>query len=172
MRIAGTWNRKSQHTEERPNRPVRILSAPDRLEVVTVDQLNAFAADQHRSGEVNETSEEASYSLDCSLDGCDVDRKEQVEAVLKYLERAKIKPGSPDPSDDRFIRIPLPYCPFKGPEHTDGRTAILLWRNGTIGAKCFHEKCAGKGWLDLQIALSQNSPRPLAERAGVMEDQL
>ena len=43
VRIAGTWNRKSEHTEDRP-KPCRADSvAPDRLEAVTVEQLNAFA---------------------------------------------------------------------------------------------------------------------------------
>ena len=73
--------------------------------------------------------------------------------MLKYLERAKIKPGSPDPSDNRFIRIPLPYCVFKGPEHNDGRTAILISRDGTIGVKCFHEKCDPLGSADMQDSL-------------------
>lgn len=160
MRIAGTWNRKSEHTEERPNRPVRILSAPERLEAVTLDQLNAFARTNIVPKEANETNEDIYYSSDER----DTDCKARVEAVLKYLERVGFKPRSPDPTDDRFIRIPLPYCPFKGPEHTDGNTAILVWRNGPIGAKCFHKKCAGKNWLDFQIALSKDFPRPFEEK--------
>ena len=95
----------------------------------------------------------ANEEATCSFAEVDGECKEQVEAVLKYLDRAKIKPGSPDPTDNRFIRIPLPYCPFKGPEHTDGRTAILIWRDGTIGAKCFHEKCKRLGWADMQDSL-------------------
>lgn len=90
VRIAGTWNRKSQHTEERPNRAVRILSAPDRLEVVSVEQLNAFAQTDIAPKETNETTEEICF------DERDAVRKEQEEAVLKYLQRAGIKPDSVD----------------------------------------------------------------------------
>jgi P4 family phage/plasmid primase-like protien len=160
VRIAGTWNRKSDPTGDRPNRVVRILSAPESLEAVTVEQLNLFVGSNIVAagielggielGEINLEARIKPPVKSCEPEG---ECEPQVQAVLKYLERAQIKPASVDRTDQRFIRIALPYCPFKGPDHTDGRTAVLIWRDGTIGVKCFHEKCRNQGWSELQKAL-------------------
>jgi len=159
VRVAGSVNRKSPHTSERPNRLVRILSAPDddRLETITVEQLRALADTGNESDILSTDVANATDGTDSmgfrELDDVEAEiHQRQVDAVLAYLDKVGIQPASVR-DDGRFKCIDLPYCPFKGKDHTDGRTAILVWKTGTIGVKCFHAKCEGKTWADLQKAL-------------------
>jgi hypothetical protein len=43
VRLPGTMNRKGDSTDEQPHRPCRVLSAPDRIGLVTAEQLRALA---------------------------------------------------------------------------------------------------------------------------------
>jgi len=160
VRVAGSINRKSPHAPERPNRPVRILSAPvdDCLETVTVEQLQSLAGTD--AGTVSEPDTVLVSAPDATdstgfkeLDDVESEiHQRQVDAVLAYLDKVGIQPSAVR-EESRFKCIDLPHCPFKDKDHTDGRTAILVWKTGTIGVKCFHAKCEGKTWADLQKAL-------------------
>lgn len=43
-KLPGTWARKGPKSDERPHRPALLLSVPDRVEVVTLDQLRDVAS--------------------------------------------------------------------------------------------------------------------------------
>jgi P4 family phage/plasmid primase-like protien len=45
IRLYGTWNRKGENTSERPHRRSAVLEMPERLEVVSKEQLEALAAE-------------------------------------------------------------------------------------------------------------------------------
>jgi hypothetical protein len=44
-RLPGSWNRKGTPSADRPHRPCRLLSVPDRLEEVTIDMIRAATPD-------------------------------------------------------------------------------------------------------------------------------
>ena len=61
-------------------------------------------------------------------------------SLAAYLAKVGIKPTIRREGDRTFFD--LPFCPRKGPEHKAGRTAVILYRDGSIVLKCHHGQCA------------------------------
>jgi hypothetical protein len=73
-----------------------------------------------------------------------------VTAVKMYLQHAGIEHSGTTDKDDMTV-VNLSHCPFKGAEHTDGGPGILVFKDsGQIRFNCFHHKCQGKTWAQLQ----------------------
>jgi P4 family phage/plasmid primase-like protien len=140
LRIAGSVNRKSPHTEERPNRVCRIRSAPDKLEPISETQLRAYA------GPVAELPE-----LPHPTVSDDKFHAKRVELLIEYLDFCKHEHKTPDDTDPRCTKIPVD-CFKSHTARTDGRAAIIIWKDGPIVFKCFHEKCK-QTWADFQNKL-------------------
>ena len=48
-------------------------------------------------------------------------------------------------------------CPFNA-DHTGTDCAILQYSGGKLGAKCFHNSCAGRGWADFRDKIGKPEP--------------
>ena len=150
-RVAGSYNRKSPHTNERPNRMVRILAAPidDRLDIVSTAQLKAVAGRQDDS-----SSNAASKGVVEPFVGTDKnDHASRVDAVKRYLEHLGIEHYSIVSKDkNEFTQFDFDVCPFSNERHKDGKKgAILVWKDGgNIVFHCFHEKHTRVCWPDIQ----------------------
>lgn len=156
FRVAGTLNRKGEHSEDRPHRMAKIISAPsdDTLIQVSLDQLQEL-------GGKGTTSR---LETDCKLQLSERLHAELANVVIAYLRRAEKAPPFEISEDREFVKLEFAYCPFKGGSHTDGRSAVLVWRDGTVGFKCFHDKCNGLGWKSLQKELEVEFCEAVAER--------
>ena len=133
-KLYGTVSRKGDNTPERPHRRSRIISAPDLLQVVTVEQLREL--------------------------GCPApDRAARPAASSNERERASTSaPGSSDHGIS--VRSEKPYsggtlfvldqCPFSS-AHKDGAFAIQFG-NGAVFAGCKHTSCGGgtQRWQELR----------------------
>ena len=138
-RIAGSYNRKSPHTDDRPNRVARILDAPEELGLVTEDELRNLVGSSSKSQD-EVPSQEDQHS-------------EKVDAVLRYLKHLNIQPTNLEDKGD-FTLFEFEECLIQGASHRDGRNmGILVWQDGSVAVKCFHEKHHNATWADVQDKL-------------------
>ena len=105
MRIPGTYNRKSVHTDERPNRMCRFVEIPETKEILTLDKIQNVIKvlaeenppDVNESGGVTakaKTNPGRSVQIDANF-------PDEVKAILKDLGT-----GATDHSHDGGIT----YC--------------------------------------------------------------
>lgn len=146
-KLAGTCVRKGEDTKERPYRMADIIEAPDQLEPVSRELLEEVASEAPSQVERGTNPRQWQRGGHVSDDV----HQRQIDAVLIYLKRVGIEPADIKPKDDMTV-ISLPCCPFKSGYQDDGDPGILIHRSGGISAKCFHEKCEGRSWSDVQEA--------------------
>ncbi len=137
-KVYGTIAVKGDNTANRPHRPAYILSAPESIEVVTVEQLEHLAGIIAQA-EPNQTGGKhgpGQFDLEAWL-------------ATNGLTGAKT-----DWNGGKRWR--LDNCPFST-EHTDGAFLVQL-ANGAIGAGCKHNSCQGKDWHTLRAMF--DGPKP------------
>lgn len=149
-RLPGTYNRKGTHTEDRPHRLASIVSAPIAgiMRVTDAEVLRQFAA-RH----VKATAVASTLPNDVLPEITSELRAELVDELLEYLQSNGAPPVTHVADSDEKTVINFAYCPFRGPEHTDGAPGILLWKSGSISFHCFHSKCEEATWTKLQKKL-------------------
>lgn len=148
-RIPGSYNRKSQHSETRPNRLVAIHSIPEdwRQEIVSREMIEKFIAD-HSQEKQNEKLEVLEFSATDHLDPGSLELL--IDEIKTYVNENVKVPIKQIRQNTDITFIDLSYCPFRGPDHEDGNPAIMIYLDGSIGLKCFHAKCSGQTWDSLQ----------------------
>jgi hypothetical protein len=142
-RLPGTVNRKGAHTDERPHRMARIISAPegDKLEAVTEEQLRSFAGNP-----ITESVAQLSFP---DLGSPEL-QATQVDAVKRYLVSVGIAPCAVHEQGDSKV-VDLPHCTRRDDgDNTDGHAGVLVALDGTIGYKCFHDTCKDVDWRAFQ----------------------
>lgn len=132
-KIYGTLTRKGEDTVDRPHRLARILEAPDRLEVVARETLEAFAP-------IADAKRQVSSGQPFDLDAW----------IARHLPDARERSWS---AGRRWI---LPICPFD-PAHDRGEAFVTQDRDGKISAGCQHNSCF-KSWRELRSHLEPLSP--------------
>jgi len=151
-RVAGSFNRKSLDSEDRPNRMAKILHAPvgDQLDIVSTAQLRAVAGKQQTS-----SSESAAKPMQESSASAEKSSHEsRVAAVRKYLNHLGI-PYTEIVEELEYSIFDFDVCPASDESHRDCRNgSILIWKDsGKIIFNCFHEKHHGVQWADIQQKL-------------------
>ena len=134
-RLPGTLNMKGEPTDERPQRYASVLMAPERLEVVTTEQLESLLP-----------------TVDASTDAAKPSRRlwthEKVRRMLeeqyasyegrgwKYREKTKRK----DAYDNHLV-YEIEQCPFVEHAQEHAYRAMLWLNNGVLCYKCFSPDC-------------------------------
>ena len=133
-RLPGTVNRKGDDTTDRPHRIARILSAPEKFELVPVELLERLAGPVAEAKATKANAKAAAWSQ---------------QAVQKFIddELADCSPGAPTEYDGGTKWI-LEECPFD-PSHTGGCAAVFRNKNGQPGFKCQHNSCLNHHWREL-----------------------
>ena len=72
--------------------------------------------------------------------------------VRKYLQYYEIGVKQVKIAEDGRTAYILNRCPFD-PSHQGKDAAIFQDDNGKLGAKCFHDSCAGRGWAEFRNAI-------------------
>ena len=132
-KLYGTVSRKGDNTPERPHRRSRIISAPDLLQVVTVEQLSELASrlptEQH--------AQQPPATKGKGFDLC------------TWLSNHGLGVRSEKPYSGGTLSV-LDQCPFS-PAHKDGAFAIQF-SNGAVFAGCKHASCGGgtQRWQELR----------------------
>ncbi|WP_321506347.1 hypothetical protein [uncultured Methanoregula sp.] len=136
-KLYGTVSRKGDDTTDRPHRRSRILSAPDELMVVSLDQLRDLAArlptEQHAqaAGPVETKGYKNIFNLPDWLHGHGI----------------VVKSEKPYANGRLYV---LDQCPFSS-AHKDGAFAIRFG-SGAVFAGCKHTSCGGgtQRWQELR----------------------
>ncbi len=133
-KLYGTVAKKGDHIPARPWRLSRILEAPGRSVVVTLEQLAEMhiGEESKQSTASNTRARQASTQQNGAPFDLDV-----------FLARLGI--GYDQDTHDGSARYKLAHCPFN-PEHGKGEAAIFRHPSGGLGFKCQHNSCADKKW--------------------------
>ena len=134
-RLPGTMNCKGDSTAERPHRQAYIVSVPDKMDIVSKEQLQSACS--HIPASVPVATYENSCSSDFDLDTWISQHCTNISAPQSWKDGRK------------WV---FDVCPFN-PEHTNRSAVITQQSNGAIGFKCHHNGCAGNDWKALREML-------------------
>ena len=128
-RIPGTMNCKGDSISDRPHRIAKLISAPDKLEVVPAEMLR----------ELTEVAEPTNCQeiIDSS--------KFNIDAWI-----AQYCPELGQPQDWKGgRRWVFNECPFNL-EHNNRSAVLIEQASGAIGFTCHHNSCQGNDWFKLR----------------------
>ena len=136
IRLPGSYGRKGRSTEERPHRPVWIMSEPNRSQVVGIQQLiwfrDTFEVKPDTTTRQNRQYGGVRFSIDDFI-------RDHGISVAKTVSM----PGG----GRKFV---LTECPFDS-SHKAPDSAIFELADGSIGFKCFHNSCSHYTWRDVRL---------------------
>ena len=134
-KLLGTMTRKGDPAPDRPQRLSKILSIPEKAELVTLEQLQEIASTVQQ-----ETKQPTEGKSDPKLD---------VQAYLNHYGREVIREKNQGDS----TLFCLLECVFD-PSHAPNEAAIVQADNGALSYKCFHNSCQGRTWKDARKIIS------------------
>lgn len=138
-RLPGTTNKKGISTPDRPHRPVKTVSAPERWETLTYVHLQEFAS-QHEFSQAAITG--PTYS---DMPPLVDDAEDQVD---QWIDDYEIEVRKKRESNGNIYWDIV--CPFKDGAHKGDMKKTSIWL--TDRAVCFHcqsDDCEGLGFRDL-----------------------
>ena len=128
-RLPGTMNCKGDSIPSRPHRMAHILHAPDKLEIITQEQLQSIViSDENYSG--NDGSSDGYIPSDFNID-------QWISDHCPELGQAQPWKGG-----RRWI---FPVCPFND-AHNNKSAVLIEQPSGAIAFKCHHNGCVGNDW--------------------------
>lgn len=131
-KLYGTTAQKGASTPERPHRMSRIISNPEKFDIVKKERLEALAAElPEEPKKMTYTKTESKFDLDSWIanHGLQVDSVKSWKDTTKYI---------------------LSECPFDS-NHKAPDACIIKQADGAISFKCFHNSCTGHDWHDLRL---------------------
>lgn len=133
-KLYGTVARKGDSTPQRPHRVSRLISVPDRIEIVSPTLLNAFCSQASNGSAPAGTAR---------------DRRERSSATFsleRFLADHGIDVHSGPVIHDGSEKWVLEHCPFN-PSHAAPDAAVFRQLGtGRLGFRCLHNSCEGNGW--------------------------
>ena len=139
-KLYGTMAVKGDHTQDRPHRRARLLEVPETIETVSIEQLEALAAEAPKP---QTTAPHTNAQVQAGRNWLD-------NWIAKYFPDA----GEPLPWKGTGRIWKLSVCPWDL-QHTN-TASITEQPDGKIGAGCFHNSCQGRGWAALRILKEGN----------------
>ena len=144
-RLPGTMNCKGDHTGDRPHRMAKILSAPERAEVVGRGKLEAITECIEVS--VPQKAVESIPSDRNNLDGfsiADVPPPKDPFNLDDWIRRYVPELGESRPwqGGRRWV---FDVCPFNA-DHTNRSAVLLEMPDGAVAFTCLHNGCSDKDW--------------------------
>lgn len=139
-KLYGTLAQKGASTQSRPHRMSKITSAPDVIQVNTLEMLKSLA-DELPDAPVEKKRQTTSTTIT-------VTNEFDLESWMfeHGLEPMKKESGT------GCVIYPLANCPFDH-SHTNGDSKIFHYSDGAIAFKCHHNSCRGKKWQDVRELL-------------------
>lgn len=144
-RVAGTWNIKGCEVPEqaRHYRLARILAAPQALEVVPREVLDAMAATPPRAP-LQEELPKATPVTGATTEQLFMTRRFEIDAFMAaHFPEAQAMPYE---GGRKWV---LKVCPFN-PEHDNSAAVVVERPDGSLGFVCHHNGCQGHDWHALR----------------------
>jgi len=148
-KLHGTKVRKGFDTPEagRPWRMSGLLHVPDEQFIVSREQLQSYA-DLYTCMQV--PGPKKSFGPK--------DYRSGIE-VKEWLERHHIEIAKEKEDSNGTKTYVLSTCPWD-PSHTDNSAYVMQFASGAIVAKCHHNGCSGKEWIDLKKMFDNEPSAP------------
>jgi len=141
-KLYGTVARKGASTEKRPHRMSKIINVPERIEKVSIEQLEALVKllPQQEAPQPYNSYNPAAFDLQKWIDehGVQVTEKQSWSGGTKWI---------------------LDCCPFN-PQHNHKDAAIIQTTDGKICFNCFHSSCADKKWREFRLHFEPDAYQP------------
>jgi hypothetical protein len=147
-KVFGTHARKGSDTEERPHRLAKIISIPDKPEIVSKDLLQKIieSVPKVKKDKSTDTSTTASPETDNTDHNFD---------IKKYLGHYNV--GITNTKKDKGSTLYcLKECVFDS-SHSGNEAAIIQRPEGKLVYQCFHNSCTGKTWMDARKIISDDA---------------
>lgn len=155
-KLPGTPVRKGDHTPDRPHRMARLLSAPDAIQHVPTDLLEALAGAKDEGSKGGEAPKKSSTAASKPpADHFDV------AAYLVKMGKDQDVEGPDDYNGGK--RWTFKVCPWRESDGP-GCATIIQFESGAITAGCSHHTCPGSRagmvnhWLDLRALWGDTPP--------------
>jgi hypothetical protein len=129
-KLYGTEARKGDSTPDRPHRQANILEEPDRIQSISIEQLEALAAESS-CGAAHPKAVSARSGFQSQFD---------IDQFLSRIGLEIVKGPEPYNGGRRWH---LRVCAFN-PQHE--RPALIQLANGALVYKCLHQTCKDKNW--------------------------
>lgn len=139
LRLPGTYGRKGRSTEERPHRLAKILSAPQEMVRMTIDQIKAFN-DKYRIKV--EQPQRRPYN---ATNGIQTDFN-----LREFIRTHDIDIAKEVPISGGGTKYVLAHCPFDE-GHKAPDSALFELPNGAIAFKCYHNSCSQYDWRAFRL---------------------
>lgn len=138
LRLSGSYGRKGRSSEDRPHRLAKILSVPNELVRMKVEQIQAFndkyrlkvELPQRRQFNGNTNHEEFN--------------------LREFIQKYGIDVAKEVPISGGGTKYVLAECPFDS-QHKSPDSALFELPNGAIAFKCYHNSCSQHDWRAFRL---------------------
>jgi putative DNA primase/helicase len=134
-RLPGTRNCKGDGTEDRPHRLSRIIKAPEQIQIVPRELLEAIAVPIEQPKQAPKVEHK---STPIKMNKLPPD----------YLDEWNVA-YHPQQSYNGGWKWQLDACPFC--HNSDHNAFVYIASNGELGFKCSHNSCKGLHWKDFRL---------------------
>ena len=141
-KLYGTMACKGDHTEERPHRLSQILTCPEELKEVSVEQLKVLAD----LCPTMQTKGKSSSKKSNNEEGFDLE---------DFIEQHELDVAFSAPWQKGATKYVLSTCPWNE-NHTNQSAFIIQFENGGIAAGCHHNSCSEENWQTLRKRFEPN----------------
>ena len=156
VKLYGTLASKGDDCPDlgRPHRLSRLLTVPDKVEIVTEAQLEALAGTV--KPETTTKTTQPQLHANGTGTGASWDQSKMQQWIDKHL--AAYQPGPATPCADG-TKWKLEICPFNS-DH-GGDSGVIQYADGRRGFSCFHNGCKGHDWQALRAKVDPKPKAPI-----------
>lgn len=175
VKLYGTTACKGDHTDDRPHRRSYIISAPEDITPVTIEQLRSVITACNGVSEEEAAKEPVKVkNIENRKPKCKFTRFE----VKDFCETHGIVISHEKPYANGGTCYVLDSCPWNQ-DHTDKSAYIVQFPNGKIMAGCHHDSCAEESWgtllkkfPDVKKGIEPSNSNPLENTEGMSMAQI
>ena len=146
LRLPGSFGRKGRSTDERPHREAKILSVPQMMQRMTLEQIQAF-------------NERFSVKSEPTVRKYNAQGQQEPFNLRDFINRHGLKVSKEIPMAGGGTKFVLEEC-FWDSGHKAPDAAIFEMPNGAIAYKCFHQSCQHHDWHELRETLEPDAYQP------------
>lgn len=152
LRLSGSYGRKGRSSKERPHRLAKILSVPEEIVRMKIEQILAFNSKYEIKVEQPQRRQ-----YNGNVNG------EQFN-LREFIEKYGIEVEKEVPISGGGTKYILKECPFDS-QHKAPDSALFELPNGAIAFKCYHNSCSQYDWRAFRLHFDphaydhENEPR-------------
>lgn len=144
LRLSGTYGRKGRSTDERPHRLSKILSVPETVTRMSVEQIKAFNEKYSFKVEQTQRRNYNNFGSNEEFNLRDFIRKHNIEIAKEV------------PMSGGGTKFVLATCPFDE-QHKAPDSALFEMPSGAVAFKCYHNSCSSYDWRAFRLHFEPNA---------------